>query len=255
MTEPFAKDRRYDSTQQAWEAIWDAASVEAELQTMTYPRARRTLAAYARHLPRGVPLLEAGSGLSAQLIVLREMGFDVIGLDYAVNALLESRAYDSTLPLAGGDVHALPYADGSLGAYLSFGVLEHFEHGMGPALAEAWRVLRPGGVLVLTIPYPSLVNRYVAWRRRRAGVTVLNDDDFYESTYTREELEQIVRAAGFTVVESVPTSHDYTLWGVHPWFRAPGYYRTSRLAEWAGRLCAVFLRWPMNFETLVIARK
>ena len=56
-----------------------------------------------------------------------------------------ARAYDPALKLQTGDVHALPYGDKSVHGYLSFGVLEHFEHGVGPALREANRVLASGG--------------------------------------------------------------------------------------------------------------
>ncbi|MCC6802459.1 MAG: class I SAM-dependent methyltransferase, partial [Anaerolineae bacterium] len=120
---------RYDSTRKAWEDIWDSASVEQELQTETYARAQETLRQYTPYLPKNKLVLEAGSGLSAALITLKRMGYRVTGLDYAENALRISRQYDPSLVLAVGDVHALPYANGSFGAYLSFGVLEHFEAG------------------------------------------------------------------------------------------------------------------------------
>ncbi len=191
--------QRYDSTRQAWEDIWDAASIEVENKAVRYPRSLATIHAYIPYLPQDAPILEAGSGLSAVVMLLREMGYDVIGLDYAINALHASRAYDPTLRLLAGDVHHLPCADNSLGAYLSFGVLEHFEQGMGPALAEAYRVLQPGGVLVLTIPYPNLVHRLLDWRRGLRGESLLNNDDFYESTYTRHQLVETVTAAGFTL--------------------------------------------------------
>jgi ubiquinone/menaquinone biosynthesis C-methylase UbiE len=241
----------YDSTRQAWETIWDSASIEVELKAVKYPRSMATIRTYARYLPKDALILEAGSGLSAVVITLREMGFRVAGLDYAVNALQASRAYDPTLALLAGDVHALPMPDNSLGAYLSFGVLEHFEQGMGPALAEAYRVLKPGGVLVLTIPYPNVVQRLAAWRRGSR----LIDEGFYESTYTRAALVQAVQAAGFTVMEALPTSHSFTLWGLSKWFRGPGYYETNRLAEVLGGILRVVLPWAFNYSTLVIARK
>ena len=246
---------RYDSTRKAWEDIWDSASVEQELQTETYARAQETMRQYTPYLPKDKLILEAGSGLSAALITLQHMGYRVTGLDYAENALRISRQYDPSLVLAVGDVHTLPYADNSFGAYLSFGVLEHFEAGMAKPLAEAYRVLDHGGVLVLTIPYPNVVNRFVAWRRRRQGVSVLNDDEFFESTYTRARLETNVRNAGFEVLRALPTSHSYTLWGLGGIFRAPGYYQTNALAEGAGRLLRVVLPWAFNFTTLIIGRK
>ncbi len=245
----------YDATRQSWEAIWDEASVEVELQALKYPRAQETLAAYTRHLPRDGVILEAGCGLGAVVIELRARGFEVIGLDYAINALYKARAHTPDLSLQAGDVHALPYADNSLAAYLSFGVLEHFEHGMGPALREAARVLRPGGVLVLTIPYPNVVHRLIRWRRQQQGRSLLTDDAFYESTYTQHDLIREAQAAGFEIVEVRPTSHDFTLWGLGRPFRAQGYYRTTPLARWLGRVLRLLAPWPFNFSTLLIGRK
>src|SRR5687767_5609717 len=101
---PSNDSTRYNSTRKAWEDIWDSASVEIELQTVRYVRSMDTIHAYTPFLPRDGVILEAGSGLSAVVITLREMGFRVMGMDYAENALHASRAYDPTLTLFTGDV-------------------------------------------------------------------------------------------------------------------------------------------------------
>lgn len=245
----------YDSTRRAWEEIWDGANIQVELEAVQSARAQATIAAYLPYLSRDDIHLEAGSGLSAVVIALRQRGYRVVGMDYAVNALRYSRAYDPSLPLFGGDVHALPHPDDCFGSYLSFGVLEHFEHGMMPALKEAYRVVKRGGVIVLTIPYPNLVYRLVQLKRRLLGRGTLADADFYESAYTRAQLIAQVEAAGFTVEQALPTSHDFTLWGLGGPFRAPGYYRTSPLAETIGSLLAKALPWAFNYMTLIIGRK
>jgi ubiquinone/menaquinone biosynthesis C-methylase UbiE len=255
MTEPSQFGSRYDSTREAWQHIWDTASVERELELIQVTRARATLNTYVPYLKKDGIHLEAGSGLSAVILTLKKMGYNVVGLDYAENALHTSHAFDASLSLVVGDVHALPHATNSLDSYLSFGVLEHFEHGMRPALKEAFRVLKPSGILILTIPYPNVVNRFVAWRRKQQGTTVLNDDDFYESTYGRETLTQNVTNVGFKLEQVIPTSHSYTLWGLGGPFRAKGYYQTSALAEALGGLFKIILPWSFNFSTLVIARK
>lgn len=256
MTDPMPNTSRYDSTRDAWEQIWDGASIDVELDVVQSERSLETIHAYLPYLPHDDVILEAGSGLSAVILLLRRMGYArVVGLDYAVNALQASRAYDPTLNLTAGDVHTLPLAENSVGAYLSFGVLEHFESGMAKPLAEALRVLKPGGVLVLTIPYPNLIHRLVRLRRRLQGGSLLTDDQFYESTYTREALVSAVMQAGFEVAHIQPTSHAFTLWGLGGIFRAPGYYRTSPLADRAGALLRAVTPWLFNYMTLIIARK
>jgi SAM-dependent methyltransferase len=248
-------DPLYQSTQEAWAEIWDGASIEQELETLSYPRAREYFGKFIPHLPRDGVIVEAGCGMGVVVMHLRAQGFDVIGLDYVETVLRRARAHDPALSLQAGDVHALPYASGSLSGYLSFGVLEHFPHGPLPALREANRVLRPGGVLVLTIPYPNVVQRLIKLRRRMRGQAEHSHDDFYETTYTHRELQRCVREAGFEVVLLSPTSHSFTLWGLGGPFRASGYYRTSALAERMGAVLRVLTPWALCFTTLIVARK
>ena len=64
-----------------------------------------------------------------------------------------------------------------------------------------------------------------------------------------------VTEAGFELCELRPTSHDYTLWGLGGPFRAPGYFRSSPLAEALGGALARLAPWAFNYTTLLIARK
>lgn len=246
---------RYASTRHSWEKIWDEASIKVELEALQYERAQETIRAYLPYLSKDDTHLEAGSGLSAVVIALRGLGYRVQGLDYALNALQASRRHDPELPLAAGDVHHLPYRDNCVGSYLSFGVLEHFEHGMLPALREAYRVIKPAGVLVLTIPYPNIVYRAVQLKRRLGGAGQLTDDAFYESAYTRRQLTDTVSRAGFRVERIEPMSHAFTLWGLGGLFRAPGYYKTNWLADTLGTVLQRVTPWIFSFSTLLIARK
>lgn len=255
-TPPVELPSSYDATRQAWEAIWAReASLQAELATLEYERSRHTLALYHDHLPAGAPILEAGCGLGIEVIRLSTLGYRVLGVDYAVNALRQLRAARPEPPLVAADIHGLPFRDGSFGGYLSFGVLEHFEWGLGPGLCEAHRILRPDGVLVLTIPAPNLVWRAVKLRERMSGTPPPDSGGYYERRYRRMEIVAEVRQAGFEVMETHPIGHSFTLWGLGRPFRGPGYYETSALAERIGGLARRLLPWSTAFATLVIGRK
>ncbi|KAA3627116.1 MAG: class I SAM-dependent methyltransferase [Proteobacteria bacterium] len=76
-----------------------------------------------------------------------------------------------------GDAHVLPFSDGSLDAVIMQAVLEHLAEPR-TALTEVWRVLRPGGILYVEIPFlqgfhadPHDYQRYTlpGLRRRLAG--------------------------------------------------------------------------------------
>jgi SAM-dependent methyltransferase len=248
---------RYLSTRRAWQAIWrHQADAESELRTLGYPRARQTTSLYLSHLPKQGLILEAGCGLGKEVIQLSDLGYKVIGLDYIEEPLHKIRAHRGDSRLTAADIHALPFRDESLDAYLSFGVLEHFDFGPAPALREAWRVLRKGGLLVLSVPYPSLVWRLTRVKKRlalRAGGKEANA--YYETTYRMTELELFLRIVGFEVIARYPTSHSFALWGIGRLFRGRDYYETSPLAEFLGSVFARLLPWSMCFASLLIAHK
>jgi SAM-dependent methyltransferase len=244
----------YAQTRQAWRDIWQATDFGRELATLDYPRAQELLALYVPFLDKRAPVLEAGCGPAHIVWWLRQRGYTAFGLDYAPEALRSTRTLHADLPLHLGDVHALPYAAASFGAYLSFGVVEHFEHGPLPALREAYRVLRPGGVLVLTTPHPNFVEALRRLKDRLTGNRAPRAA-YYETSYGHEQLAAFVGQAGFQVLRVVPYGHSFTFYGLAGVFRAPGYYRTSRLAEWAAVLGKRLAPWATCFECLVVARR
>ena len=248
----------YEQTRQAWRDIWASTDFERELQALEYRRAQELMNVYQPFLDRSAPILEAGCGMGQIVYYLRQRSYPVFGVDYAPEAIRPTVQRFSDLPLYVGDVHHLPFASDYFGAYLSFGVVEHFEQGPGAALAEAHRVLRPGGTLVLTVPHPNFVeklrdtiNRLFPARLERLGPRA----DYYEHTFQHDELFHHVSAAGFTVERLVPYSHSYTFYGLGSAFRGPGYYQTSTLAEMAGSIGRALAPWATAFASLIIASK
>lgn len=83
-------------------------------------------------------------------------------------------------------VEQIPIQSNSIGVACLFDVLEHVNEDQ-LALAECWRILEPGGVMVISVPaHPWLYSRNdeVAGHFRR---------------YTRGELKQKIHAAGFNI--------------------------------------------------------
>jgi SAM-dependent methyltransferase len=244
----------YEATRGAWRTIWEHADLATELETRRYPRSQQIRQRFLPYLPRDKTILEAGCGLGVEMVSLSEAGFTPVGIDYVVPAVERLKAHAQALRLLAADIHALPFADASIGAYLSFGVLEHFRSGPEPALREAARVLVPGGILVLTVPAPNLVWRLREVRRRWPGSRPA-PLTYFETTYSAAALTRLVTAAGFDTMLNEAVGHDFTLWGCGRLFRRPGYYRTSRLAEVLGRLLSFVLPRSTAFATLIVARK
>ena len=78
-----------------------------------------------RYVPPHLPVLEAGCGPAHLVLALQQHGYDVVGIDYEPEVV---RFVQETIPgvqVREGNVLALDLEDGSLGCYLSIGVVEH----------------------------------------------------------------------------------------------------------------------------------
>ena len=102
----------------------------------------------------GSRLLHAGCG-SGQVDRNLQYSMGITALDISKGALrLYSRNNPEALEVVHGDIMALPFGDETFDGYYNLGVVEHFT----PAqilkiLAEAKRVLRPGGRMVIFWPH------------------------------------------------------------------------------------------------------
>src|SRR5262245_20828299 len=105
---------------------------------------------------RGVRVLDLACGLGRVSRVLAARGARVTGVDNALAMLRAARRnlgrLDRRAALAQAASHALPFADGSFRAVICFGLLEPLPPALQEAtLAEAFRVLAPGGALFLVL--------------------------------------------------------------------------------------------------------
>jgi len=166
---------------------------------------QRTLAdTLLRYLPKDGMIVEAGAGLGGWVRWLKDRGYAIVGVDCFPAVLEASRKADPTLDMRMGKVEALPFDDNSASAYISLGVIEHFEGGPQHVLKEAYRVLRPGGVAIISTPALTPVRRMVTHPLRTVVIAGLGIAKrpiyFWEYRFTRDELIGFVRDAGFDIV-------------------------------------------------------
>lgn len=151
-----------------------------------------------RHLPPQGRLLEAGCGLGQYVLLFRERGRDAVGADWSLEALRAGARAGA--PVAVMDLRALAVRSGAVAAYLSLGVVEHDPAGPDAIVREAARVLPPGGVLILSVPYWNGLRRLGAsYLRRQARKAQEAGGQFYQYAFTRRELGARLEAAGFAV--------------------------------------------------------
>jgi SAM-dependent methyltransferase len=93
-----------------------------------------------------VPVLDVGCGDGALGRPLIQAGVPWVGLDFSATLLR-----DAPRPAVRSDATRLPFPDATFGAVAALYMLYHLAE-PGLAIAEARRVLRPGGVLVVAAP-------------------------------------------------------------------------------------------------------
>ncbi|MFC9296199.1 methyltransferase domain-containing protein [Streptomyces sp. NPDC057011] len=109
-------------------------------------------------------VLDSACGIGTQALGLAALGHRVTGADLspvsAARAAREAAGRGLTLPVAAADMRAMPFADASFDAVVcADNALPHLltATDVRAALAETLRVLRPGGLLLLsTRPYTQL---------------------------------------------------------------------------------------------------
>jgi SAM-dependent methyltransferase len=94
---------------------------------------------------RAVPVVDTGCGTGRLLRLLVDAGIAAVGVDRSLTMLREARGRRRI----GGDVRTLPLPGAFAGAVAALYVLNHLPD-PSAAVAEAWRVLRPGGLYVVS---------------------------------------------------------------------------------------------------------
>ncbi len=179
------------------------------MDTVLRERARDVLgrSGLSRHLPeRGLLLdLGAGTGHLSEAVLRRMPGRCCVAVDaaYAPPARLAARMRHRAFVALSGDGARLPFGDGCFdGGWIGF-VLHH----MPPdeqlrVLAEAARVVRPGGTLVLLEDTPSGARE---WRTTLAADRRLNREPDSAPHHYRSPAEwrSLLPGCGLAVTEEI----------------------------------------------------
>lgn len=105
----------------------------------------------------GEVVLDAGGGTGNLAVLLQQAGADVVGLDYSPEALAIYKEKNPRAEVVRADLTArLPFAEGRFDKIISNNVLYTLgQDQLGETVAEFYRVLKAGGVIVVANPRPA----------------------------------------------------------------------------------------------------
>ncbi len=137
----------------------------------------------------GFKLLDAGCGGGGMLARVRERfpEAELTGLDFVSRALELTRERATGAALVQGSADQLPFPENEFDVVLSIDVIVLRAVDAAAAVREMYRVLRPGGRLILNV---------AAFDFLRGSHDVATD---MGRRYTRPRLTELLRGAGFTI--------------------------------------------------------
>ncbi|HNX76234.1 MAG TPA: methyltransferase domain-containing protein [Candidatus Rifleibacterium sp.] len=135
-----------------WEKTWNRF---LKYHGMIAPSAKLVQHLF-NHVPRHGVILDLGCGEGRNSLYLSQVGFSIIGVDLSFKAsrVMKNNFFEEELKglVLTADARNLPIASDSLDGILAHHLFDHLDqHSFTEAVDEAFRVLKPEGVMLLTM--------------------------------------------------------------------------------------------------------
>ena len=249
MTLPSIQDTREDILQY-YQSTDESERLQREESELEFLRTREILARFLPPVPAEV--LDVGGGPAVHSLWLSELGYRTHLVDLVPRHIRQAQALERVSPASLvscsiGDARRLEFPSSSMDAVLLLGPLYHLleREDRLQALCEAWRVLRPGGTLIVQgiSRYAALLKVltrghlddlrmiYVAHHTTRSGQhRPGRGQDFFTSAYFHHptELRQELAQAGFKHLATLGVEGPARLCGDE----FPRHWRDPFTREW-----------------------
>ena len=146
MSQTEAQARNY------WEKTW---SRFLKYHGMIAPSAKLVQHLF-NHVPRNGTILDLGCGEGRNSLYLSQVGYNIVGIDLSFKAarVMKNNFFEEELKglVITGDARVLPFQSECVDAILAHHLFDHLDaDGYASALDEAFRVLKPEGVMLMTV--------------------------------------------------------------------------------------------------------
>ncbi len=187
----------------------------------------------------GETLLDVGCGNGYLLYQLRRRFKTLIGLEYSAHRLEQAKINLSSaafVPVLGSAENMSEIASSSVDSIVSADTIEHVPD-VYPAAAELFRVLRPGGILVINTPNIAfakkrlllLLGRFPSTSQPNEG---LGSDILFDGGhlhyFTFRSLSLLLERAGFVIEELIGFGKLGRLHNIHPPLLSGGVQLVAR---------------------------
>ena len=184
-----------DRAEMIWN--WDSPAGRRRAQR------RSEIFAHEGGLRPGRRALEVGCGTGIFLAKAATTGADIVALDLSADLLAQARARVGAMGnvrLSRGNAEQMPFADGSFDVAYGSSILHHLN--LDDALAEVFRVLRPGGQIAFT--EPNILNPQVTIMFRLGLTKKYFGVSPDEMAFSRFRAARALRKAGFESIAVKP---------------------------------------------------
>lgn len=189
-----------DATEDFWLHYWDQ-----QISTTNYYENARNLD--LSHSPVGRIFLnellkeglhlEAGCGAGYWVAALNNAGYNIEGIEYSKQLVDLVHEAQLGINVNYGDALAISSPDNYFDTYISLGVMEHDINGPQAFLREAYRVLKPGGTIIISVPYFGFI------RKMKSKFNLYSkskpDLPFFQYGFTKEHMTKLLHKSGFRV--------------------------------------------------------
>ena len=154
-------------------------------------------------LPKGARVLDVGCGTGIYLRRFANMGLTPVGVEPAPGMIEVARRENPTMRIEQGVATELPFEDASMDAVTSIEVLRYLHReDIHRSLSEMLRVLRPGGLLFVTLVNRLALDGFFVWQRlrqRKKGVDFDRKNPHCEFHTPREAQRELESAGAVNV--------------------------------------------------------